>query len=112
MSPQRVNSLKPLERSQAEFKIGMYVNVGLATVGAAEKTMPVVPKDAVRTIGNQQFVFVATVKADEFILRPVRLGSESNGFYPVMEGVNVGDRIVTQGSFLLRAEWLKTHPVQ
>jgi len=94
------------------FKIGMYVNVAFATLGAAEKTMPVVPKDAVQSIGNQQFVFIATNKANEFILRPVRLGSESNGLYPVMEGVNVGDRIVTQGSFLLRAEWLKTHPNQ
>jgi membrane fusion protein, heavy metal efflux system len=91
------------------FKIGMYVNVGFATLGAAEKTVPTVPKEAVQTVGNQQFVFVATDKPNEFILRPVRLGQEANGFYPVMEGVNVGDRIVTQGSFLLRAEWLKTH---
>lgn len=94
------------------FKIGMYVNVGFATLGAAEKTMPTVPKDAAQTIGNQQFVFVATDKANEFILRPVRLGTESNGFYPVIEGLNVGDRIVVEGSFLLRAEWLKTHPTQ
>lgn len=93
------------------FKIGMYVNVGFATLGAAEKTMPTLPKDAVQTIGNQQSVFVATEKPDEFILRPVRVGLESNGFYPVMEGLNVGDRIVTQGSFLLRAEWLKSHPI-
>ena len=93
------------------FKIGMYVNVGFATLGGAEKTMPTVPKDAVQTIGNQQFVFVATEKPDEFILRPVRVGVESNGFYPVIEGVNVGDRIVAQGSFLLRAEWLKMHPI-
>ncbi len=92
------------------FKIGMYVNVGFATLGTAEKTMPTVPKDAVQSIGNQQFVFVATDNPHEFILRPVRLGPESNGFYPVMEGLNVGHRIVIQGSFLLRAEWLKTHP--
>ena len=94
------------------FKIGMYVNVAFGALGAAEKTMPVVPKDAVQTIGNQQFVFVATDKSNEFVMRAVRLGAESNGFYPVMEGLNVNDRIVTQGSFLLRAEWLKTHPTQ
>lgn len=94
------------------FKIGMYVNVGFATLGAAEKTTPTVPKDAVQTIGNQQFVFVATDKANEFILRPVRVVTETNGFYSVQEGINVGDRVVTQGSFLLRAEWLKTHPIQ
>jgi len=42
----------------------------------------------------------------------VRLGPERNGFYPVLEGLNSGERVVTQGSFLLRAEWLKLHPVQ
>jgi cobalt-zinc-cadmium efflux system membrane fusion protein len=94
------------------FKIGMYVKVAFAAQGAAEKTMPVVPKNAVQTIGNQQFVFVAGEKPNEFALRPVRLGPESNGFYPGLEGVSVGDRIVTEGSFLLRAEWLKQHPAQ
>ena len=94
------------------FKIGMYLNVGFATLGAAEKTMPTVPKDAVQTISTQQFVFVATDKPNEFNLRPVKLGSESNGFYPVIAGINVGERIVVQGSFLLRAEWSKQHPVQ
>jgi multidrug efflux pump subunit AcrA (membrane-fusion protein) len=94
------------------FKIGMYVNIAFAALGAAEKTMPVVPKDAVQAIGNQQFVFVVGEKPNEFALRPVRLGPETHGFYPVLEGVGVGDRIVTEGSFLLRAEWLKHHPAQ
>ena len=94
------------------FKIGIYVNVAFGALGVAEKTMPVVPKDAVQTIGNQQFVFVATEKPNEFLLRPIRLGQESNGFYPVLEGLNVGERIVVEGSFLLRAEWLKSHPNQ
>ncbi len=94
------------------FKIGMFVNVAFGALGSAEKTMPVVPKDAVQMIGNQQFIFVATDKPNEFVMRPVRLGAESNGFYPVVEGLTTGDRIVTDGSFLLRAEWLKTHPSQ
>ena len=94
------------------FKIGMYVNVAFGAFGAAEKTNRVVPKDAVQTIGNQQYVFVAADKSNEFVLRPVKLTPESNGFYPVIEGVNAGERIVVQGSFLLRAEWLKSHPIR
>jgi len=94
------------------LKIGMYVNVAFATLGAAEKTTPVVPKDAVQNIANQQFVFVAIEKPNEFLWRAVRLGTESNGVYPVLEGLNVGERVVTEGSFLLRAEWLKQHPVR
>jgi RND family efflux transporter MFP subunit len=92
------------------FKIGMYVNVAFATLGAGEKTMPVVPKDAVQNIGNQQTVFVATDKPTEFAVRAVRVGPETAGFYPVLEGLSVGERIVTVGSFLLRAEWLKANP--
>lgn len=91
------------------FKIGMYVNVAFGALGVAEKTNPTVSKDAVQVIGNQQVVFVATDKPNEFTLRPLRVGAESNGFYPVLEGLSVGERIVTAGSFLLRAEWMKTH---
>jgi cobalt-zinc-cadmium efflux system membrane fusion protein len=94
------------------FKLGMFVNVAFGALGAAEKTTPVVPKDALQSIGNQQFVFVASENPNEFVLRLVRPGPESNGFYPVLEGLNAGERIVTEGSFLLRAEWLKQHPAQ
>lgn len=90
------------------FKIGMFVNVAFGALGVAEKTMPMVSKDAVQTINNQQVVFVATVKPNEFLVRPVHVGPEMNGFYPVIEGLHPGERVVTQGSFLLRAEWLKT----
>ncbi len=92
------------------FKIGMYLNIAFGALGTAEKTAPVVPRDAVQSIGNQRFVFVTSEKPNEFALRPVRLGPETNGFYPVLEGVTVGERVVTEGSFMLRAEWLKTHP--
>ena len=94
------------------FKIGMYVNVAFGALGIAEKTMPAVPKDAVQAIGNQQYVFAATDMPNEFLMRQVKLAPESNGFYTVIEGLSVGDRVVTEGSFMLRAEWLKTHPVQ
>ena len=94
------------------LKIGMYMNVAFAALGAAEKTTPFVPKNAVQAIGNQQFVFIAGEKPNEFVLRAVRPGPESNGFYPVLEGLNTGERIVNEGSFMLRAEWLKQHPTQ
>ena len=91
-----------------QLKIGMYVNIAFATVGGAESTAPTVPTAAVQNINNQQVVFVATKEPNVFVMRPVRLGPEVNGRYPVVEGLTVGDRIVTEGSFLLRAEYLKT----
>jgi RND family efflux transporter MFP subunit len=94
------------------LKIGMYVNVAFAVQGGSESTVPVVPASAVQNINNQQVVFVAFSDSNVFAMRPVRLGPEANGRYPVLEGLSVGDRIVTEGSFLLRAEWLKSHPSQ
>ncbi len=94
------------------LKIGMFVNVAFATMGGSEATTAVIPKMAVQNMNNQQVVFVATKEPNAFTMRPVRLGPEANGFFPVLEGVSVGDQIVTEGSFLLRAEWLKFHPAQ
>ncbi len=88
----------------------MYVSVAFGALGTAEMTAPVVPTAAVQNINNRQMVFVATDKPNVFILRPVRLGTETGGRYVVLEGLNVGDKIVAEGSFLLRAEWLKQHP--
>jgi cobalt-zinc-cadmium efflux system membrane fusion protein len=92
------------------LKLGMYVNVALGALGGAEATGPVVPASAVQHMNNQQVVFVATGAPNIFALRPVRLGPEANGYYPVLEGLTVGERVVTEGSFMLRAEWLKLHP--
>ena len=106
-----------------QLKIGMYVNVAFAALAdtqsttpmvpvAAESSVPIVPVAAVQNMGNRQVIFVATSDPNIFAMRPVRVGQESNGYYSVLEGLNVGDRIVTSGSFMLRAEWLKSHPSQ
>ncbi|HEX6123960.1 MAG TPA: efflux RND transporter periplasmic adaptor subunit, partial [Pyrinomonadaceae bacterium] len=90
------------------LKLGMYVRVAFGALGNAERTMPVVPVAAVQMIDNQQVVFLATQDPNIFELRPVRVSQESNGRYPVIEGLTVGDRVVTNGSFMLRAEWSKS----
>ena len=96
-----------LENPGQILKIGMYVNVAFGTMGTAERTMPTIPSTAVQNISDRQVVFVATDKPNVFAVKPVRLGKENNGQFVVLEGLNVGDRVVTEGSFLLRAELLK-----
>jgi multidrug efflux pump subunit AcrA (membrane-fusion protein) len=39
-----------------------------------------------------------------FLRRKVRLGPASRDFYVVLDGLQAGDTVVTEGSFLLRAE--------
>ena len=92
------------------LKLGMYVGVAFGPTGAAEATAPTVPAGAVQNVGGQTVIFLATRDPNTYVMRPVRLGAEVGGRYPVLEGLAVGDRVVTEGSFMLRAEWLKLHP--
>lgn len=100
-----------LENPGQVLKIGMYVNVAFGSMGVAERTMPVIRAAAIQNMNDKQVVFIATEQPNVFAVRPVRLGKENNGQFIVLEGLNVGDRIVTEGSFLLRAELLKQNPM-
>ena len=101
-----------LENPGQVLKIGMFVNAAFGSMGNAESTAPVIPSSAVQNMGDKPVVFVATDKPNVFLVRPVRLGKETDGRFIVLEGLNVGDRIVTSGSFMLRAEMLKGAPMQ
>ena len=91
------------------LKIGMYVKAAFGALGDAERTSPVIPSSAVQRINDQDIVFLPTADPVVFALRSVRLGAEVDGRRMVLEGLNVGDRVVTNGSFLLRAAWLKAN---
>jgi multidrug efflux pump subunit AcrA (membrane-fusion protein) len=93
---------------RTELKIGMYVRAAIGAAGGSERTVPVIPTAALQTVGDRQVVFVATQDPGVFEIRTVRVGGETNGFYSVSENLHVGEKIVTVGSFTLRAEWQKT----
>ena len=101
-----------LENTAQMLKLGMYVNVSFGALGTGEMTAPIVPSSAVQNLNSRQVVFAATEKPNVFVMKPVRLGTENNGRRVVLEGLNVGDKIVTDGSFLLRAEMVKQNPGQ
>jgi hypothetical protein len=97
------------------LRLGMFVDVnfGGAVQGATgTKAVPVVPRSAVQTIGGKQVVYVATDRPGIFVQREVSVGPEVNGMVPVYSGVSAGERVVTEGSFLIRGESLKLNPAQ
>lgn len=99
-----------LDNPDQILKIGMYINAAFGSGGVAERTMPMIPTSAVQNMNDKQIVFVATDKPNVFVVKPVRLSNENSGQYVVLEGLNVGDKIVTEGGFLLRAELFKQNP--
>jgi RND family efflux transporter MFP subunit len=97
------------------LRIGMFVDVsfgGAAQAGTMGQPAVVVPRAAVQSIGTKQVVFVATDQQGVFVQREVSVGPEMNGLVTIYSGVSAGERVVTDASFLLRAESLKLNPGQ
>jgi hypothetical protein len=86
-----------------KLRLGMFVNVTLEGVPHAGGV--VIPRAAVQTIGARTVVYVLLDEsAGRFEERPVVLGDGDQDRVQVVSGLQPGDRIVTAGSFSLRAE--------
>lgn len=77
---------------------GMFVRISLI-IDRAQKAL-VVPEEAIVRRGNQQFVF--RILKGSAILTPVKLGLRETGRVEVVEGLSVGDTLVTAGHAKLR----------
>jgi membrane fusion protein, heavy metal efflux system len=97
------------------LRLGMFVDVsfgGSGPIATGGQMTVSIPRNAVQMIGAKQVVFVASNQPGVFAQREVSAGQESNGVVPILAGLDAGERIVTDGSFLLRAESLKQDPSQ
>ncbi len=84
------------------LKPEMFVTATVRTEGTA--TVITVPLAAVHGEGSAQpYVFTA-LDGNRFVRRPVTLGAKSENRIAITKGLSVQDRIVTEGSILLKAE--------
>jgi RND family efflux transporter MFP subunit len=90
------------------LRFQMYVDVEFTSRGIVGTA---VPEAAVQSIGDRQFVFLP-IKDNEgsFAMRVVRLGPAANAYYAVLDGLKPNDEVVTEGSFILKAEGVRQHP--
>jgi RND family efflux transporter MFP subunit len=90
------------------LRIEMYVDVEFSSPGGVGL---VVQEAAVQSIGERQFVFVPVKNSEgSFVLRQVHLGPPANGHFSVLDGLRAEDVVVTEGSFILKAEAIRQHP--
>ena len=85
-----------------EGRLGMFVQMTFQ-VGAGQRRA-LVPRAAVQSIGNRTVVYVATEDEGRFVETPVTLGALVGDAIQVADGVKPGDKVVTEGSFFVRAE--------
>lgn len=79
------------------------VRLGVGSLSAAL----VVPRSAIVEDGDVRKLYIAE-DGGKFEERTVTLGSVQGDVVAVMEGVSVGDRIVTKGAFVLKSEKVKS----
>ena len=82
----------------------MFADVEITTT--VMKDVLVISDAALQTDEDKQVVFLA-LDGSKFEKREVKLGLEQHGRVQVLEGIKAGDKVVTEGSFILKSEMLK-----
>ncbi len=83
------------------LKLEMFATVAIPT--PARRSSLAIPANAVQNVDGSPVAFVKTA-GDRFERRAVRLGQRFGDWVEVAEGLNAGDTVVTDGSFLLKSE--------
>jgi cobalt-zinc-cadmium efflux system membrane fusion protein len=87
--------LRPEMLARAELQVG------------AKKAGLLVPQDAVQQVNGQDAIFVRST-ADHFVMRPIQAGDSAQGMVSVLSGIEPGEQVVTQGSFLVKSQLLRS----
>lgn len=96
-----------------KLRPGMFVRaqVHVPKPEAEVKATVAVPQAALQTLEGRTTVFVQT-EPGVFVRHFVETGHTFEGFTEILSGVRPGDRIVTEGSFVLKSEFAKASLVE
>lgn len=95
-----------VDAKQTKLIPGMFAEAEIE-FGDPQDTEPtvVIPESAVQSIAGTTVVFVIEEgEPGTFIKRTVKLGQEVDGKFQVLSGLREGEKIVTEGGFVLKAE--------
>jgi cobalt-zinc-cadmium efflux system membrane fusion protein len=99
-SSRTISMVARAENPDGLLKPGMFVNVELPSL----LTTPVlqVPPSAVLDYQGENFVFVST-GPESFARHNVKIGRRSEIAFEILEGIQAGDQVVTEGGFALKS---------
>jgi len=90
--------------TRGQLKPGMFAQ--LTVMANAKPSVLLVPEAAIQEEANRKYVFV--VEGASYRRANVRLGEATKGYHQVLSGLRAGDRVVTEGSFILKSETKKS----
>lgn len=84
---------------------GMFARVRIATESKDQPAVLAIPEQAVQNVEGGPAVFVPVEgEPNTFAKRSVQVGRAVGGMVPVLSGLKAGEVIVTNGSFILKAD--------
>lgn len=102
-----VNVLCNIKNTEHKLKPGMYVSavIRAETLGPkGEQLLLTVPLTAVLDSGVRKIVYVERARG-QFVPVEIVTGPRTEDAYPVLSGLNEGDRVAVRGSFLLDSQF-------
>lgn len=88
-----------------DIKPGMFAR-GRIQTGTGNLQISV-PADAVQDLDGKRVVFLPGAKANTFMVREVEVATAEGGRIVIKSGVKPGERIVTKGAFMVKAQSMK-----
>lgn len=94
----------PGECSRCRMPLAKVPGTPASDPAALRPSVLAVPAEAVLTTGRRQLVYVEA-EPGKYQLAEPKLGPRAGDYYPVLEGLEEGQRVVTRGSFLLDSQF-------
>jgi Cu(I)/Ag(I) efflux system membrane fusion protein len=86
------------------FKPGMFVEGKIKEISSNRSPRLIIPTSAVLWTGARSVVYLkATADAPIFEMQEIKLGNRVGDAYEILEGLRIGDEIVTNGTFTVDA---------
>ncbi len=93
-----------LDNENNDWRPGMTVEGDVAV--SQDNASIIVPESAIQTMENQTVVFVES--NDSYEMRPIKTGKTDNQNIEILSGLNAGESYVSKGSFIIKADILKS----
>ena len=93
-----------VNNTDGRLKPGMFADLEITT--SVTRDVIVVPETALQMIDETPVVFIA-LDDNKFAKRSVKTGVPQHGRVQILDGVKLGEQIVTEGGFTLKSELLK-----
>jgi Cu(I)/Ag(I) efflux system membrane fusion protein len=93
-----------LPNKEEVFKPGMFVEGNIKVFSTGKEALLKVPALAVLWTGERSVVYLKTNSTQAiFEMLEITVGNQIGDYYEVLEGLNIGDEIVTNGTFTVDA---------